>query len=94
MNDQNINKSVVTPIKEGLHSAETAGAKALDDIKMRTALAASRIQVGFLQASGRSREWIHRRPLTSVLTGVGVGCFLGALLGIAAGRYSSGAAKP
>jgi ElaB/YqjD/DUF883 family membrane-anchored ribosome-binding protein len=94
MNDQNVTKSIVTPIKEGLHSAETAGAKALEDIKIQTALAASRLQVGFLKASGSTREMIHRRPLTTVLAGIGVGYLVGALMGLVIGRYSSKVAQP
>lgn len=76
----------VKPIKGALDSARERTSKTLRDYETRAALAARRAQVRFLNASGRSREWVHRRPLTAVIAGFGAGCLIGVIGGLFAGR--------
>jgi hypothetical protein len=69
--------STLQQISQKMHGIETKGA-----------LMASRAEVNVLKAYGSAREMIHRRPLTSVLAGLGVGCVMGGLTGLMAGRYT------
>ena len=45
-------------------------------------------QVDFLKATGKSREMAHRRPLTAVLAGFGVGCLIGGITGLVVGKQT------
>jgi ElaB/YqjD/DUF883 family membrane-anchored ribosome-binding protein len=76
-------------IKERFVSAQDQAAHKIHDLETKAALIGSRAQVSLLKATGRTREVIHRRPLTSVLAGIGAGCLLGGLAGLIVGRNST-----
>ncbi len=89
MKEQMENQVNVKSIKERFVLAEEQAAHKMHDLETKAALIGSRAQVGLLKATGRTREVIHRRPLTSMLAGVGVGCLIGGVAGLIVGRRKS-----
>ena len=76
----------VKPIRETLISPADKTSGKWHAIETKAELVASRAQVDFLKTSGRTRELIHRRPLTAVFAGLGVGCLIGGLTSFAVGK--------